>query len=298
MAIAPLSAAAGWLLFLAGILLIGSVVARVAVAPGATVADRSWRDRQSAGTGLLGALLMPAALALVFLRQFQEFRDPFAPWTEDASLLLASSWGASFKVAVAASVAALAAVMIARTGRVWGWWVAALAAVVLAFFPGLTGHASGGDVPTWLTVPSDALHVLAAGAWMGGLATVLWLEAAWRRRGMLPSSLLPVLVPRFSRVAQGAVALLVVTGVVATWYQLPAWTDLWRTDYGRTLSVKLALVGVVLALGAVNWKRLSPRLDDADGPGAMRRAATLELVLGTVVLLVTAVLVRTSPGVH
>lgn len=298
MSIDLLSAGSGWLLFLAGVLLTGSVVARALISPGATAPDRAWLDRRTAGPGLAAAVLMPVALGLIFVRQFQEFRDPFAPWTDDVSLLLASSWGTAFKVAAGGAVLALVAMAAARSGRSWGWWGAAVAAVVLAVFPGLTGHASGGDVPTWLTLPSDALHVLAAGAWMGGLATVLWLEGAWRREGALPSSLLPALVPRFSRVAQVAVATLILTGAVATWFQLPALTDLWTTPYGRTLSLKLALVAVVLALGGINWKRLSPRLDEADGPGAMRRAATLELVLGTLVLLITAVLVRTSPTEH
>ncbi|MEQ9398939.1 MAG: CopD family protein [Longimicrobiales bacterium] len=298
MSIDLVSAGSGWLLFLAGVLLTGSVVARALISPGATAPDAAWLDRGTAGPGLVGAVLMPIALSLLFVRQFREFRDPFAPWSEDVSLLLSSSWGTAFKVAAAGAVVALVAMTAARRGRSWGWWGAAVAAVVLAVFPGLTGHASGGEVPTWLTLPSDALHVLAAGAWVGGLASVLWLESAWRRRGALPSSLLPALVPRFSRVAQVAVATLILTGVVATWFQLPALTDLWTTPYGRTLSLKLAVVAVVLALGGINWKRLSPRLDEADGPGAMRRAATLELVLGTLVLLITAVLVRTSPTGH
>ncbi|MEQ8331344.1 MAG: CopD family protein [Longimicrobiales bacterium] len=298
MSVEVLPAVTGWLLFLAGVLLTGSVVARAAVAPGATAAEPAWLDRRTGGTGLLGALLMPVALGLVFHRQFREFRDPFAPWSEDASLLLSSAWGTSFKMAVGAAVVAVAAMLVARRGRTWGWWLAGAAAVVLAAFPGLTGHASGGDVPTRLTLPVDVLHVLAAGAWMGGLATVLWLEAAWRRQGALPASLLPGLVPRFSRVAQVAVGALLLTGMVSTWFQLPAWSDLWRTDYGRTLALKLGLVAVALFLGGLNWKRLTPRLHQADGPGAMRRAAAVELAVGTLILLVTAVLVRTSPTGH
>ncbi len=299
MTIDALAAATGWLLFMAVVLICGSVAARAAVAPGSHgLVEDVWLERQTAAPGLAGAVLMPLALAAVFFRQLREFRDPFAPWSEDVSLLLSSSWGTAFKLAVAAAAVALAAMVVARRGRALGWWLAGGAATVLAVFPGLTGHASGGDVPTWLTVPADALHVLAAGAWMGGLATVLWIESAWRCRERDGSSLLPTLVPAFSRLAQLSVVILVLTGTLATWFHLPALTDLWRTDYGRTLSLKLVLVAVVLALGGINWKRLSPRLAEAEGSRAMRRAATLELVLGTLVLLVTAILVRTSPTGH
>jgi putative copper export protein len=60
----------------------------------------------------------------------------------------------------------------------------------------------------------------------------------------------------------------------------------------------LLLVGAVLGLGALNWKRLTPKLGEAGGNDALRRAATTELLLAQVVLLVTAILVRMSPMDH
>ena len=73
-------------------------------------------------------------------------------------------------------------------------------------------------------------------------------------------------------------------------------SDLLTTPYGRTLSLKLLLVGGVLALGAMNARVWTPRLDTDHGARALRRTAGVELLLGQLVLLVTAILVRTSPG--
>ena len=47
--------------------------------------------------GRMGGVTLPVALSLVFLRQLQEFRDPFASWTEDAQLLaLGTNWGTTW----------------------------------------------------------------------------------------------------------------------------------------------------------------------------------------------------------
>jgi len=45
----------------------------------------------------------------------------------------------------------------------------------------------------------------------------------------------------------------------------------------------------------VNWRTISPRLGDADGAADMRASATRELLLAQIVLIVTAILVRTAP---
>ena len=94
------------------------------------------------------------------------------------------------------------------------------------------------------------------------------------------------------------VVTLIVTGTFAGWVQVPEVGALWGTGYGRLLVLKVGLVVAVLGLGAFNWKRLTPRLTEPEGPEAMRRAATVELAVATVVLLVTAILIRTSPLGH
>lgn len=288
----------GWLLFGGVLLAVGSQAGRWLILPRAVSGGAFAPDsRRAAGrVGLVGTCLALAGLALALVRQVAEFRDPFVPLTEDLALLMGSAWGAAWYGALAASVLGLVGFGLAVAGRRVGWWVAVPGVLALSLFPGLTGHAGGEGELRTLTLLADALHVLAAGAWMGGLALVLHLETAHRRRG--DGSLLPALVPAFSPVAIGAVALLVGTGSWAAWAHLPGLDSLWATGYGRLLLAKLALVVVVLALGAVNFRILTPRLGGEAGDAAMRRSATVELVVANLVLLVTAVLVRTSPLGH
>jgi len=354
-----LAALAGWPLFVALVLVLGGVAARLFIlrrlaALGHDLGDRGpgAADRAAEGTdpaaegtvapafdvmaeaavrlALAGALLMPLALGLLFLRQLLEFRDPFVPWSEDARLLLlGTAWGETWSWAMAASAACAGGFALAArargvgTGSHVGWWVGAAAALALGFFPALTGHASGTGGIRWLTVTADGLHVYAAGAWLGGLTFVLYADRRVRRSvsgprhalaaapvapevtragrgatGAPPGSdagALPMLVPLFSPLAVGCVATLVLTGVLAAWIHMPSPGAFVSAPYGRILGVKLLLAMLAFALGAANWRMLTPRLTRADGPAALRRIATLELWLGQAVLLATAALVRTAP---
>lgn len=294
-------AAVGWTLFAGLLLAVGSLAGHwllVPMARGLEEEPRGWLRTGMARMGFRASLVLLTALALVLVRQAAEFRDPFAPLSEDLRLLLGSAWGGWWFGAVVAGAVAVLAFRMARRRR-WAWWVAAPAVLFLAFFPGLTGHASGVEGPGALALLSDALHVMAAGAWMGGLAVVLLSERRWRRRsGDLSTSLLPELVPAFSPVAMGAVGVLVVTGTFAAWLHLPGLDSLWGTSYGRFLVAKLALVLGALALGARNFRRLTPRLGEDVGREAMRRSASWELAVANLILLVTALLVRTSPLGH
>lgn len=249
----------------------------------------------AARIGVLAASALLLALALVLLRQLLEFRDPFVPWRDDLSILLATSWGATWKGALGVGLLAAVAFGRAREGGVVAWLLASAAVVVLSAFPALTGHASGGGRVQY-TVPADIAHVLAMGTWMGGLTLVLLLDRGSRRSAADSDGALPELVPRFSPFAMASVAVLVLSGAVGMWAHLDAPTELLTTAYGRWLALKLGVVAAVLLLGAFNVRRLLPRLATGAGAAAMRRSAWLEVSFAGLVLVVTAILVRVSPG--
>ena len=253
--------------------------------------------RQGASSmGMGAAVVLPVAMVLFFVRQVAEFRDPFAPWLEDAELLLtATAWGRVWVLGLIGSVITAVGFGLAARERPAGWVVATLGVLGLSTFPAFTGHASGGDGSTVLMVAADSLHVLAAGSWIGGLTLVLLLELRSRSSDEERSSLLPALVPAFSPLAVGCVAVLVVTGVLASWVHVESIGALFTTAYGRLLSLKLVVVAIVMLLGGNNWKRLTPRLGEPGGQEAMRRAAVTEMILAQVVLVLTAILVRTPP---
>jgi putative copper export protein len=80
---------------------------------------------------------------------------------------------------------------------------------------------------------------------------------------------------------------------MAAWFHLGSVGALTTSAYGRTLLVKLALLALVVATGAYNWRRVRPNLVDGCGARRLRRSAWVELAVGAAVLAVTAVLVAT-----
>lgn len=151
-----------------------------------------------------------------------------------------------------------------------------------------SGHASAAP-PEWLSRPAVWLHALAAALWLG----VFW---PLLRELSTPSRHL-VALPRFTRLAPAVVALLLLSGATLAWIQLDDWTALWRTAYGRLLSAKLVLVGVLLALGAWNRYRLTRPVHNGGeaARGSMRRIVAAELLLAIAVLCVVAAWRFTPP---
>ena len=249
----------------------------------------------------MGSTALLAGAGLLFWRQLRDVRDPFAPWGEDASLLLATNWGLSWRLTAIGAVMALVAFVIAASDgrgseiRRAAWIVASALAGAMCAFPAFTGHAAGTEALRWLSIPADILHVLAAGSWIGGLFFVLIAELRERRRTGRGNALLAEILPLFSQVALIAGALLIGTGVLASWLHVASPDALVSTRYGRILLTKVGLVVVVLILGAVNWRVLTPRLWGVGGARPLRRNAIRELTIAHVVILVAALLAQTPP---
>jgi putative copper export protein len=297
--IALSGAAANGLFFTGLVLMVGASSARWLVIPRAftTGAEHDDAVASAARVGLLGARLLPVAMALLFHRQLADFRDPFATLGEDVTLLLrGTEWGSRFVLTLGGSVAALGMWSAARRGRAWAWVLVAPLGAALAAYPAFSGHASGtGDLAA-LTVSADTAHVLAAGIWLGGLAFLLYADR--RSHRSLGVATLPHLVPAYSPFAAGSVTVLLLTGLVGAWAQLDGPTALVTTTYGRLLLTKVVLATVMMGLGFRNWKHLTPNLGTRQGAEVLRKSATAELMVGQIVLLLTAVLVRISPLGH
>lgn len=170
------------------------------------------------------------------------------------------------------------------------------------------GHAvAGRHVP--LGFATDAVHLGAVSAWVGGLV-MLVVVLAEARRG---DAELAGVVRRFSTVAGGAVVVMVVTGSLQSWRQLDGLGDVTATTFGRLLGAKVALVAVVVAFGFASRRSLRAHFARipvavSPGPGAaavdgdallarrLRRSVGAEVVVAVAVLAVTAVLVNAVPG--
>ena len=211
------------------------------------------------------------------------------------ALLGRTVWGQAWLVQTVAAMALLVTLVVARR-RPTAWKLALLLCVPLAASASLSGHAASSKTGVLLAASLDAVHILGAAAWLGGLAMiVLAAMPALPAMSAPRAPALSALVNAFSPVALACGALVVLSGVVAAALNFNSPNELFATDYGRVLVIKVALVSIALGAGAYNWRRVRPALERGAGVDSLHRSGSLELAASVVILLVTAILIATPP---
>jgi copper resistance protein D len=176
-------------------------------------------------------------------------------------------------------------------------WLIALLGVAFAVGLAWCGHSGAGlGLSGDFQVGADAVHLVTAAIWVGGLLPLLIF--------IRPSVLMSAteryqLVRRFSLLATWAVALLIASGIVNTWYMTDGMRHLFGTEYGSLVLAKVGLLVIMLGFASVNRFWLTPRLPVSDR--ALRLLCTstgAEIVLGLIVICVVAVLGQLEPAGH
>jgi copper resistance protein D len=192
-------------------------------------------------------------------------------------------------------LALLLAVLLLRPRAAPLQLAAAAGLIVLLAWVGHAG-ATLGPAGT-LHLASDIGHLMAAGAWLGGLPALAML-LAWTRKASVPGGFAARATARFSRLGTVSVAVLLATGIVNSWFLLSGPRDLWATDYGRLVLLKVLLFVAMVGIAAVNRFRLTPRLPAARALRSLQRNSLAETGLGLVVLLVVGAMGTMEPAKH
>ncbi len=173
----------------------------------------------------------------------------------------------------------------------WRLVVVGVAAGFTMLLHVMAGHAAGPSPLRSVNLLVQWLHLLAVGAWIGGL---VWLLAGLRGRER-PEQVASAV--RFSKLAAPVLGLVAVTGLSRALHLAGGWQGLLDSSYGRFLDVKVALFAALVLLGALNRFRVVPAL--AAGVrrlDRLRRNVRAEVILAACILAVTAVLSQLPPG--
>jgi putative copper resistance protein D len=151
---------------------------------------------------------------------------------------------------------------------------------------------------------SDSLHLLAAGAWLGGLFALGFIVYASCKnpcRGQ-EGDLGRTLV-QFSSVGTAAVGVLLASGLANTLLLARPLSGLTEGLYGQLLLFKIILFGAMLALAAHNRLVLTPMLTEkqelnknSNTVRRLQRNIIAEQTLGALILGAASVLGTISPG--
>ncbi len=155
------------------------------------------------------------------------------------------------------------------------------------------GHALAmWEGPSWLLL-SDVLHLLAAGAWLGGLPTLaLYVASA-------PADQAAVACRRFGRLGTGCVLVIAGTALIQSSVLIGSLAGLIGTGYGLTALAKLALFLLLLGIAARNRFRLTPALAvPGNATSRLARSIAAETAVGLLAVLAAGLLTSLAPAMH
>jgi putative copper resistance protein D len=221
-------------------------------------------------------------------------------WT----VLTHTRFGISWQLRLLLAVLLGGCVRLKRTGERSLMREMPAAALAAAFVGALAWAGHGGATLGWpgiVHLSADILHLIAAAAWFGGLVPfVMLLGYARRSAGPGRTTIARLISHRFSNLGMFAVGALLVSGVINASFLVGDVQGLTGTDYGRLLTVKIVLFAGMICLAAVNRQYLLPQLVAGGGPAdqnfgnriarKLERNAVLEIILGTAVVIVVAML--------
>jgi copper resistance protein D len=182
-------------------------------------------------------------------------------------------------------------------------------AILTAAFAGMlawSGHGGASPgVPGYVHIAADFVHLIAAGAWVGGLIPLVWLLGMLRRSGRKGwAHVASDITWRFSNLGILAVGAILLTGIGNVWFLAGSAQGVTATHYGHLLLFKIALFIAMVCFAAINRHYLAPELsirvnDPELGARAVRflqRNAVIEILLGLIILAIVAILGITPPG--
>jgi copper transport protein len=163
---------------------------------------------------------------------------------------------------------------------------AAVAAIVVHV---AAGHAAAGSWSSTASIAAQSAHFAAAGVWIGGLAALL-LGVRGR-----PSDEKAAAVRRFAAIAFGALVLILLTGTFRAVDELTGWGQLATSGYGRAVTAKVVLIGLITVVAARNRRSSVPAARSDLRP--LRKSGRIEVGLGVAALAVAALLGPLAPPV-
>ncbi len=187
-------------------------------------------------------------------------------------------------------------------------WAVVLGPTLAALYMGLlawTGHAgAAAGSQGAVHLGADFLHLVAAGAWLGGLPPLALLLRTIQN-DTRSAELAYRVTRRFSDFGVLSVTALLASGLINSWFLVGSMGALIGTDYGMTLLVKIVLFLAMVSFAAANRLRHLPRLSSGGGtyqaPDALRqlrRNTIAEIAIGLGVIVIVGALGVMMPASH
>ncbi len=224
------------------------------------------------------------------------------------TIVSSTRFGAYWAFRMATVLAAIcASTVILRTKQSRASWSLVLSiGLLLSLSTSLTSHnAAASTYFPLLNLLSDWIHLVAVGAWVGGLAFLALAVLALKN---MKARFLAELIRRFSSVALVSVGVIGLTGLYNLLLEVGSLFALFSTSYGQILLVKLCIFAPMIIFGGINQFALYGHIARANSKSRragkrpvgrlfnlFRISVRSEITLGIILLLVVGVLTASSP---
>ncbi|OAF05779.1 hypothetical protein AYJ54_02480 [Bradyrhizobium centrolobii] len=265
------------------------------------VASRSAGSR-AAALSLPVSLLVLISGILWFIGVATSMTEAEMSWETAGLMLTETSFGAVSLLRLGAAITAIGILtwLLRGSPRKLGLPLVAICAVLLGSLAGV-GHTQIEDGQAWAVhILSDALHLLGAGAWLGGLVGLLGLIVTSLYGEMATDRRACEAALNFSTMGYIAVATLVASGLINSWFLVSSVTNLITTSYGRLLLLKLVLFAVMVGLAGFNRFFVVPALLHSTATGPVLRRLLINVAaeqsLGFAIVLIVSLLGIIEPA--
>lgn len=214
------------------------------------------------------------------------------------TVLTGTQFGSVWLARLAIGILVAAVIMFSKADSAVARFLQLTAALIFVGSLAFAGHAAStpginGDAH----LAADIVHLVAVSAWLGGLLPyALYLSTLGRENSQASIGDIREVTRRFSNIGIAAVLAIVATGIINTLNLVASTELLLLTDYGRLLSLKLAIFAAMLMIASINRYVLTPRLPAPRTVAAISRNAMIEAALGLLVLGIVAALGTLPPA--
>ncbi|TPG83316.1 copper homeostasis membrane protein CopD [Pseudomonas mandelii] len=255
------------------------------------------------GTAVLGVLFSVASM--VMMARAMSGETNFAELRPHIEMMVfETDVGLAWTVRIVALVVGSLAVMFNQRAPGVSLLIASAAGGIALASLAWSGHGAmdEGSRRYWHFI-TDILHLLAAGAWLGGLIAFALLARINSLQSEEHIRLLVRAVKRFEWVGAVIVVVITVTGVVNYLFIVgPELDEVFLSTYGILLFIKVGLFAGMLVLAALNRFHLGSLLERSlrdrqyqVAANALRRSVVVELVAAVLIVGLVAWLGTLSP---
>ncbi|MEO8635107.1 MAG: CopD family protein [Gemmatimonadales bacterium] len=249
-------------------------------------------------------LALAATLALLVGHLFRvygqvvSFLDPEEYFSLEAArtIVIDTTWGRGWIAQVVAAGLCVPLAIFAGRRPTLGLALLSTGALAVVITAPLTGHAVEHPWGMAIGVGLHALHILGGSVWVGTLFSMVGCGLMLARKS--DAKAVARMVRTFTPVALTGAATAVAAGLLLAITYVGSFEDLWESEYGLVLMIKVGFLAFAMVLGGWNWKSVGPELGTHPATLTLRWSASLELCFAALLLAATAVLVALpAPGI-